>query len=48
MTNRNIEYECDDEDLMSAKKYGRRGKGFVYCLLVSRAQVTLFLLGFRN
>ena len=41
MSNRNIEYECGIEDLMSSKKYGRRGKGFVYRLLVSRASNTL-------
>ena len=41
MANRNVEYETDKENLMSAKKYGRRGKGFVYRLLVSRASNTL-------
>ena len=37
MKNRNITYEKDEQDIMIAKKYGRRGKGFVYRLLVSRA-----------
>ena len=41
MADRNITYENDEDDFVIAKKYGRRGKGFVYRLLVSRASNTL-------
>ena len=41
MSKHKVTYDSMEEQLKGGKKYGRRGKGFVYRLMVSRASNTL-------